>query len=113
MDIHYLDIKKNSKIIAQNRNVNITTTTSEKIQAGNTCRLLLVFGKADFGLSSGLRSQMLLGDYDFIEDSTYNSQYRMGYAKSQDDSVYTGGLYDNIYGQIVVKTTGKITVSAS
>ena len=62
MDVHYLDIKKNSMIVAKNRNVNITTTTSEKIQAGNTCRLLLVAGTADFGLSSGLRSQIVSGD---------------------------------------------------
>ena len=113
MDIHYLDIKKDSKIVAKNRNVNITTTTSEKVQAGNTCRLLLVAGTADFGLSSGLRSQIVSGDADFITTPEYNSQYRMGYAKSSTDGVYTGGLYDNYYGKIVVNTTGKTTVSAS
>jgi len=113
MDVHYLDIKKNSMIVAKNRNVNITTTTSEKIQAGNTCRLLLVAGTADFGLSSGLRSQIVSGDKDFITTPEYNSQYRMGYAKSSSDGVYTNGLYDNYYGQIVVNTTGKITVSAA
>ncbi len=112
MDVHFLDIRKDSLISAKTRRVNITTTASEKIEAGYICRLLLTIGNADFGLSSGQRSEITSGDYDFIDGENYNAQYRLGYAKSQDDEVYTGGLFNGSYGKIVVNTSGKVYVSA-
>lgn len=112
MDIHFLDMKKDTYIKAGGRNVSIGITYIAAIQGGGIGRLLLVNGYASFGLGAGTYSTIVSGDEDFIEEPKYNSEYRVGYAKSASDTVYTQGLYDGIYGKVVIETTGKTNVNA-
>lgn len=112
MEVNILDIKKDSLISAGNRNVSIGIKYDVSIQGGGTGRLLLVNGSAEFGISAGSHSQIVSGDDDYIDQPKYNTQYRVGYAKSASDNVYTNTLYDGTYGKVVIDTTGKTTVNA-
>ena len=112
MEVNFLDIKEDTSIKAGSRNVSLGITYVASIQGGGTARLLLTNGTAAFGLSAGANSQIVSGDNDYVTEGKYNSQYRIGYAKSAEDNVYTQALYDAVYGKIVVETTGKVAVNA-
>lgn len=104
MDIHYLSIKNDSNIKAGNREVNILLSYSENVSGGGIGRLMLLKGFATFDLTAGANSQIGSGDNDYIDNSAYNAQYRVGYSTSS--NVYTSALYGSEYGVIVIEGSG-------
>ena len=109
--VHFIDVKKDSVISAGSRDVQLLVSYETSVAGGGIFRLLLRNGNPTVGLVSGLYSVINEADNDYVTEGEYSSQYRIGYSKDVSDAIYNEAKYEDVYGKVVVETTGKVSLN--